>query len=75
MPVMLRCTPGSSPPKRARKKGEMVVCVLEIKKENKIQKCAMGMNIVDNYFAALCLCLAVSCRANVSSFVSESSRE
>jgi hypothetical protein len=71
MPVMLRCTPGFSPPKTARKKSEMVVCVLGIKRE----KCAMGMNIVDNYFAALCLRLAVSCRANVSSFVSECSRE
>ena len=68
MPVMLRFTPGSSPPKTARKKSEMVVCVLEIIRK----KCAIGMNIVDNYFAALCLCLAVSCRAsaNVSSFVS-----
>jgi hypothetical protein len=71
MPVMLRCTPGSSPSKRARKKSEMVDCVLEIKR----QKCVMGMNIVDNYFAALCLLLAVSCRAYVSSFVSECSRE
>jgi hypothetical protein len=46
----------------------MVVCVLEVKRK----KCAIGMNIVDNYFAALCLCLAVSCcaSANVSSFVS-----